>query len=68
LFIKCQYSKIAKKSVLKIYNVSGCLLEEFPIRNEIMWDGKDKMGYTVPPGIYFLKSDGKSVGKVVKVR
>lgn len=34
----------------------------------VIWNGKNSHGQPVPPGIYFLKADGKNVGKLVKVR
>ncbi|MCK4321149.1 T9SS type A sorting domain-containing protein [candidate division WOR-3 bacterium] len=51
-------------SVVKIFDVSG----KFVAETKNTWNGKDSQGQPVPPGIYFLNSDGKYVGKVVKVR
>jgi len=34
----------------------------------VTWDGRDAEGKKVNAGIYFLKVDGRLVGKVVKVR
>jgi hypothetical protein len=56
------------KFSLQIYDVSGRAIKQFPLEREITWDGKDSNNRYCPPGIYFLKLNGKPVGKVVKVR
>jgi hypothetical protein len=63
----------SKKSELQIYDVTGRKIKrlsipnsQFPIHNYV-WDGRDDGGNKVSPGVYFLKVNGKSVGKVVKV-
>ena len=58
---------------LDIYDASGRKVREFilspsSIILETTWNGRDEVGKVAPPGIYFLKLNGKNVGKVVKVR
>ena len=55
---------IRGNSLVKIYSISGKFITE--VKNH--WSGRNLQGCNVPPGIYFLKSEGKYVGKVVKVR
>ncbi|MCK4576547.1 T9SS type A sorting domain-containing protein [candidate division WOR-3 bacterium] len=57
LHIKCS-------SKVKIYDSSGKFVTE--VKSE--WDGRNAEGKNIKAGIYFLKADGKPVGKVVKVR
>jgi hypothetical protein len=58
---------------LEVYDVQGRLLKRFaPARGsrEIVWDGRDKTGSTVAPGMYMLSvtaSTGRHVYKVLKV-
>ncbi|MCK4233915.1 T9SS type A sorting domain-containing protein, partial [candidate division WOR-3 bacterium] len=63
----------AKDMELQIYDVSGRRVRDFILYPSSFilgatWDGRDEVGNVVPPGIYFLKLNGKPVGKVVKVR
>ena len=63
----------AKSIELHIYSVSGRKVREisllpFNFSLDVTWDGRDEAGKVVPPGIYFLKLNGKPIGKVVKVR
>ncbi len=48
---------------LNIYDVSGRLVKLVPLSTNHL-----SLGIDLLPGIYFLKVDGKNVGKVVKVR
>ena len=59
------FNSLKIKGCLKtrIYDISGKFISEVEDR----WNGRDSQGKEVPPGIYFLKLNGKSVGKVVKV-
>ena len=60
---------------IKIYNIKGQLVREFGLRIadcgfRVVWDGKDKYGKAVLPGIYFykFKTDEKEIiGKMVKI-
>jgi hypothetical protein len=61
------------KSNLTIYDVSGRQVKEisllpFNFSLGATWDGRDDAGQVLPPGIYFLKLNGKPAGKVVKVK
>jgi hypothetical protein len=74
----------AERLELQIFDVTGrkvreiSLLPSRPVREScsngvnfslgVTWDGCDDAGQVLPPGIYFLKLNGKLVGKVVKVR
>ena len=51
-------------SSIQIFDIAGKFITEV----KEQWNGKDAQGRNIPPGIYFLKADGKPVGKVVKVR
>jgi hypothetical protein len=58
---------------LTIYDVSGRRIRDFILYPSSFilgatWNGRDAAGMLLPPGIYFLKLNGKPVGKVVKVR
>ena len=48
---------------LKIYDVSGRLVKSVPLTTNHL-----SLGTDLSPGIYFLKANGKNIGKVVKVR
>ncbi|TES91276.1 MAG: T9SS type A sorting domain-containing protein [Candidatus Cloacimonadota bacterium] len=48
---------------LTIYDVSGRLVKSVPLTHNHL-----SLGIDLKAGIYFLKADGKSAGKVVKVR
>lgn len=52
-----------QKVTLEIYDVSGRLVKSVPLTTNQL-----SLGTDLSAGIYFLKSDGKNVGKVVKVR
>jgi len=47
----------------EIYNILKNIIE---MKNE--WDEWDAQGKIIPTDIYFLRADGKPIGKVVKVR
>ena len=48
---------------LKIYDANGRLVKSVPLTTNHL-----SLGTDLTPGIYFLKADGRYVGKVVKVR
>ncbi len=56
---------------LKIYDVSGRLIKNFPISQfpnfNVVWDGKDVEGNEVRAGVYFLKFGGLHIGKAIKL-
>jgi len=63
----------AKSMEVHIFDVTGRRVREFILYPSSFilgatWDGRDEAGKVLPPGIYFLKLNGKPVGKVVKVR
>ncbi len=67
-----EYGSIGEPEI-QIYNVSGRKVRDFILYPSsfilgVTWDGRDEVGKVLPPGIYFLKADGKFVAKVVKVR
>jgi len=52
---------------LEIYDISGRLVKK--LGSLSYWDGRDKEGRVVLPGIYFVKKPGKNqLVKVVKIR
>jgi len=59
---------------LQIYDVTGRMVRNFAISNfkfpicKVMWDGRDNREMRVDSGVYFIRLNGKSVGKVVKVK
>ncbi|TES90667.1 MAG: T9SS type A sorting domain-containing protein, partial [Candidatus Cloacimonadota bacterium] len=61
--VKCSGGSDKQKVTLQVYNVSGRLVKSVPLTTNHLSLGTDLI-----PGIYFLKADGKPVGKVVKVR
>jgi hypothetical protein len=61
------------KHNLTIYDASGRRVRDFILFPSSFflratWDGCNENGKVVAPGVYFLKLNGKPVGKVVKVR
>ncbi|MCK4396520.1 MAG: T9SS type A sorting domain-containing protein [Candidatus Marinimicrobia bacterium] len=56
--------KIEDCSEVKVYDITGKLVTEV----KEQWDGRNTEGKEVKAGIYFLKSKGKSFGKVTKLR
>ena len=52
-----------RESELQIYNASGRLVKSVKVKTATY-----QLGADLVPGIYFLELNGKSVGKVVKVR
>lgn len=61
--IYCSGISEKQKVALGIYDVSGRLVKSVPITTRHL-----SLGTDLKPGIYFLKVDGKYIGKVVKVR
>ncbi len=51
-------------SEVKIYDISGKFIAEIKDK----WNGRDRKGEDVKPGIYFLRSQDYAVKKVVKLR
>ncbi len=76
--VRIQVSEVRKTDSninLQIFDVTGRRVREFILYPssfilpaKLEWDGRDEAGMVLPPGIYFLKLNGKPVGKVVKVR
>jgi hypothetical protein len=71
--IRLLRTRKSQKFTLKIYDASGRRVSEisllpFNFSLGVTWDGRDEAGNVLPPGIYFLKLNGKPVGKVVKVK
>ena len=60
---QCQVPSDREDIALHIYDVSGRLVKSVPLTTNHLSLGTDLL-----PGIYFLKLNGKPVGKVVKVR
>lgn len=65
-----------QKSVfkVKIFNISGQLMQEFSVCNnnnlgykDISWDGTDKYGNQVPDGVYFVKLEGGGAAITEKI-
>lgn len=75
--VKCSGISEKQEASLEIYDISGRLVKRLK-RSEVpnsqflilnyTWDGRDAEGKKVNAGIYFLKVNGVTVGKVVKVR
>lgn len=61
----------AKGIELKIYDAAGRFIRSFalgPMPYALSWNGLDRDGRAVPPGVYFVRtSDGRQV-KVVKIK
>lgn len=59
---------------IEIYDIAGrkirTLLEERQIAgtHAVAWDGKDEHGVKVKPSIYFVKSNGISSSKIIKLK
>ena len=76
-FISADYERI-KDYTLSIYNTKGQLVkryygekDDFWVRTEIVWDGKDEQGKRVAPGTYLYKLEYNGnavVRKMVKIR
>lgn len=70
IFIKVE-TKTNSNITINIYTPTGMLVRELykgQINGKItiVWDGKDKDGKDLPPGIYYIKSEG-AVNKIEKV-
>ena len=52
--ITCVLPEGCNSAVLKIYNIHGNLIRQFPIKNKKMqyWDGSNENGKKMPKGIY----------------
>ncbi|GAH80608.1 unnamed protein product, partial [marine sediment metagenome] len=73
IIISYQMPRKEKKHTLEFYDISGRLIKCLKLTSKkcsgtIIWNGKDSQGQPAPPGIYFLKLDNRTVGKVVKVK
>ncbi len=60
-FISSDYERI-KDYTLSIYNIKGQLIKRFTgkkdnfwVKTDIVWDGKDEQGKAVPSGVYFYR-------------
>ena len=60
--IKCSGIREGEKLPLQIYDASGRLIKSVALKTNYISLGND-----LSPGIYFLKADGKPVGKVIKI-
>jgi hypothetical protein len=64
----------SKNSELQIYDVSGRKIKNLSVLSSqfsvpsYVWDGRDDAGKELSPGIYLLKVNGKSAGKVLKIK
>lgn len=56
--------KIDGCSGVKIYDISGKFIAEVKEN----WNGRNSEGKEIKVGVYFLKSEGINVGKVIKLR
>ncbi len=63
LSVACSGIKKGQKVTLEVYDVSGRLVKSVPLTTNHL-----SLGTDLKPGIYFLKLNGKPVGKVVKVK
>ncbi len=61
--VKCSGISEKQKVALEIYDVSGRLVKSVTLTTNHL-----SLGTDLKPGIYFLKANGKNIGKVVKVR
>jgi hypothetical protein len=59
----------AKSIGLKIYDISGRLINSFALRDTpcaLRWSGTDQSGQSVSPGVYFVQVDGiRTMGKII---
>lgn len=66
--IRCATGEYREFKEIRIYNVLGELIKDFPYSTNITWDGSDNNNGSVKPGIYFIKVDGMVMQKIIKVR
>ncbi|MGC9336981.1 MAG: FlgD immunoglobulin-like domain containing protein, partial [Candidatus Cloacimonadia bacterium] len=45
----------ADEAKIKIYNIKGQLVRELKIKEEVVWDGRNNAGKSVPNGIYLYR-------------
>lgn len=58
----------AEQKVL-VYDAAGCLVRELSVvAGNAVWNGMDRSGIVVAPGIYFITDDHGSMEKVIKVK
>jgi len=62
-FITFDFLHYPKQSLITIYDITGQQITTLykPIGiNKIVWDGKDKTGYKIKPGVYYAKFDNNT--------
>jgi len=66
---KLKFENIVPGSIIQIYTISGETVETIYVQNIICyWDGKNRYGKKVSPGIYFFTITNKETGKIKKGR
>lgn len=73
--ITCSIGQSAKSIELKIFNVSGRLIYDFPIDlcnhnksvKSVRWYGTDESGKQLPSGVYFIQAKGGDLNLTKKV-
>jgi flagellar hook assembly protein FlgD len=68
---------VKSRAKIGIYDVTGRLIRDipsgalYPARHSFEWDGKDRNGVDVPPGVYFCRISAggeEATGKMVLAR
>ncbi|NPV13672.1 DUF2817 domain-containing protein [candidate division WOR-3 bacterium] len=58
-----------QNGALKIFDLSGQLIASVPVlSNQLLWNGKDRNGNTVSPGVYFVRFDGAHPLRIIITR
>jgi len=69
-FVISHDCNIPENYEIEIYDMSGRLIRQLPVKNKIIWDGTDEFDKAVQPGIYLCKLSGISAGveKIILIR
>jgi hypothetical protein len=58
-----------EQTVLQVYDAAGCLVRELPMTaSSAVWNGMDKTGAAVAPGVYFITDGQNCMEKIIKLR
>ena len=70
--ISCDPGKDAGPYSLRVFNLRGQMLREFPLAaksgvQHLEWDGRDGQGKPLASGVYILELRGKNLRKTLKI-
>ncbi|MEJ5390614.1 MAG: M14 family zinc carboxypeptidase [candidate division WOR-3 bacterium] len=67
--VRFTVNQTVQNQTLKIYDKSGRMVTDLPLLNTtLVWDGKDRKGKTVSPGVYFARFEVNSAIRIIITR